>query len=468
MEHDGLPTPRRYWSALTIWLAISLTVLDGSIANIALPTIARELHATPAASIWVVNSYQIAITVALLPLSALGDSIGCRRVYLTGMTVFIFSSLGCAMSQSLEALTTFRVLQGFGAAGIMSVNPALVRFTYPSNKLGRGMGMNALVLSVSAAAGPTLASGILLVAPWQWLFAINLPIGMAAFLIGKRHLPQTPRSGRRVDLASALLNALTFGPLIHGVDVLTRGQGTVLAVLEIAVAVCAGTALALRSLSIPRPLVPVDLLRVPLFALSILTSICSFVPQMLAIVSLPFYLQGYLHRSQVETGLLITPWPLATGLSAPIAGRLADRYPAGLLGGIGLSVFACGLASLALTPEDASNANIVWRTALCGLGFGFFMSPNNRAMVSSAPLERSAGAGGMLATARLLGQTTGASIVAMLFHAMGPRQGAVAALWTGVGVAGTAAVISTLRLRLGTGSRPSLIAPKPSKKKTGD
>ena len=458
MEHEGLPTPRRYWSVLTIWLAISITVLDGSIANIALPTIARELHATPSASIWVVNAYQIAITVALLPLASLGESIGYRKVYLAGMVVFTLASLSCALSHSLTMLTLSRVAQGFGAAGIMSVNAALVRFTYPHRMLGRGMGLNALVLSVAAATGPTVASAILAAGTWQWLFLVNLPIGAIALAIGAKALPQTPRSGRRIDLPSAFLNALTFGPLIHGVDILTRGQGTAQGIGEIAVAICAGGLLVYRSLAIPRPLVPIDLLRIPLFALSILTSICSFVPQMLAIVSLPFYLQGEFHRSAVETVLLITPWPLATGISAPIAGRLADRYPAGLLGAIGLSVFAAGLASLALLPHDASNLNIVWRMALCGLGFGFFMSPNNRAMISSAPLERTGGAGGMLATARLLGQTAGATLVAMLFHLF-PRGGTVIGLWIGVGMAGLAALVSTSRLGLAP-VRPSPAAPK--------
>lgn len=454
MEHDGLPTPRRYWSVLTIWLALTITVLDGSIANVALPTIARELNVTASDSIWVVNAYQIAITVALLPLASLGECIGYRKVYLAGLAVFIGSSLACALSPTLEVLTLSRVVQGFGAAGIFSVNVALVRFTYPSRMLGRGLGLNALVLAVSSATGPTIASAILAIGPWQWLFAVNLPIGLIAFVLGARALPQTPKSGRKPDVISALLNLMTFGPLIHGVDVLTRGGGSLLAIAEIGLSVGAGLLLTFRSLNIPRPMVPIDLLRIPLFALSILTSVSSFIPQALAIVSLPFYLQGNFHRSAVETGLLITPWPLAVGLAGPIGGRLADRYPAGLLGAIGLTIFAMGLASLALLPADASNLNIAWRMALCGLGFGLFTAPNNRAMVSSSPLERTGSAGGLLATARLLGQTTGASIVAMLFYMMGPASGTVMALWIGVGMAGLAATISCLRLGRAS-ARPS-------------
>src|SRR6201991_1432063 len=124
-QPDGLPTPRRYWSMAAIWLALTMSVLDGAIANVALPTIARELNASAASSIWIVNAYQLAITVTLLPLAALGDRLGYRRVYMAGLAVFTLGSLGCALSHSLEQLTAARVLQGLGAGGIMSINSGL-------------------------------------------------------------------------------------------------------------------------------------------------------------------------------------------------------------------------------------------------------------------------------------------------------------------------------------------------------
>ena len=150
-EFEGLPVPARYWSALTVWLALTMAVLDGAIANVALPTIARELSAAPASSIWVVNGYQLAIVVSLLPLAALGEKIGYRRVFLAGVVVFTVGSAGCALSHTLATLIATRVVQGLGAAAIMSVNGALVRFTYPARHLGRGIGFNALVVSAAAA-----------------------------------------------------------------------------------------------------------------------------------------------------------------------------------------------------------------------------------------------------------------------------------------------------------------------------
>ena len=166
---------------------------------------------------------------------------------------------------------------------------------------------------------------------------------------------------------------------------------------------------------------------------------------MLAYVSIPFYFQNLLGRSDVATGLLMTPWPLATAVMAPIAGRLADRHSAGVLGALGLVIFAAGLGLLALLPAAPGDADIVWRMALCGAGFGLFQSPNNRAIITSAPRERSGGASGMLGTARLLGQTIGAALVALMFSLVGGRA-TVWALGLAAGIALLAAAVSCTRM----------------------
>jgi DHA2 family multidrug resistance protein-like MFS transporter len=215
---------------------------------------------------------------------------------------------------------------------------------------------------------------------------------------------------------------------------------------EFAVAVLAGTGLLWRETHTTEPpLLPVDLLRIPIFALSIATSIASFCAQMLAFVALPFYLQHRFGYSAVEIGLLITPWPIAVAFAAPIAGRLVERYPAGLLGGIGLLVFALGLGSLALLPADPAVTDVIWRMALAGAGFGLFQTPNNRTMIAAAPRERSGGASGMLGTARLLGQTVGAALVA-LFLGRYPDEGTRLSLLAGVGFALVGGCLSMLRL----------------------
>jgi DHA2 family multidrug resistance protein-like MFS transporter len=400
--------------------------------------------------------------MTLLPLAALGEIYEYRRVYRVGLAAFTAASLACALSHSLLALTAARVLQGLGAAGIISVNTALVRFIYPRAQLGRAIGINAVTVSVAAAVGPTVAALILSVASWQWLFAINVPIGLVA-LLGSRSLPATPRGRHRFDIIGAVLSAATFGLAITAIDGIAHHQPVAAIGAEAFLAAAVGGALVWRESHQAWPLLPIDLMRIRVFSLSVATSVCSFVAQMMAYVALPFYLQTRLGRSAVETGLLMTPWPLMTAMVAPIAGRLADRYSAGMLGGIGLAVFGTGVALLATLPSEPGAADIAWRMAVCGFGFGLFQSPNNRTIINAAPRERSGGASGMLGTARLLGQTTGAALVALLFGLLGGA-GARAALALAAGIALVAAAVSCLRLvGAGVGS-PSL----PPERSTGE
>ncbi|AIP64501.1 MFS transporter [Burkholderia thailandensis] len=443
---SGLPLPQRYWAIVCVALGITLAVLDGAIANVALPTIARDLRASDAASIWIVNAYQLAVTISLLPLASLGDRIGYRRVYIAGLALFTAASLGCALSSTLPALATLRVIQGFGAAGIMSVNTALVRMIYPSSQLGRGVAINAMVVALSSAVGPTIASAVLAVAPWPWLFAINVPIGVAAVYGSLRALPVNPGRDAPYDFVSAMMNACVFGLLIVSVDGLGHGEDRVNVALTALAAVVIGYFFVRRQLTQPAPLLPVDLLRIPIFALSISTSVASFTSQMLAFVALPFWLQNTLGFSQVQTGLYMTPWPLVIVVAAPLAGVLSDRYSAGALGGVGLALFASGLLALATIGAHPTPVDIVWRMALCGAGFGLFQSPNNRAILSAAPRERAGGASGMLGTARLTGQTFGAALVALIFG-VAPQHGPTIALYTATAFAAVAATVSLMRIR---------------------
>lgn len=445
-QPDGLPVPRRYWAIAAIAMAISMSVLDSTIANVALPSIARDFNATNAASIWVINAYQVAILVALLPLASLGEIVGYRRISQAGLVVFTIASLVCAFSTSLWMMSAARVIQGFGAAGIMSVNAALVRFTYPQRMLGRAIGINAVVVATSAAIGPTIASAILAVSDWRWLFAVNVPLGVVAILIALYALPESDRSPRRLNLVGSVLLIGTFGLLMIGLQSLAHDEALPLALAQLAGGCVLGVVLVRHEIDRVSPIIPFDLLRIRLFSLSVITSVCSFTAQMAALVALPFEIQR-LGRSAVETGLLMTPWPVAVGLAAPLAGRLADRYPAGVLGGVGLAMMSAGLTSLAFFPANGGAVDFVWRMALCGLGFGFFQSPNNRAIVSSAPRSRSGAAGGMLSTARLFGQTLGAAGVALLFGAHSEK-GSNTALAAAAAISLIAALVSLTRPRV--------------------
>lgn len=428
-----------------ILTGIGLAVLDTAIANTALPTIAADLGVDPGTSVWIVNAYQLAVVATLLPMAALGEIIGQQRVFVAGIALFTASSLVCALAWSLPTLVAARVLQGLGASAIMAVNIALVRFVYPLNNLGRGVGLNALTGSVCFVAGPTVASLILLASSWPWLFAVNVPIGLAALALALNALPDTGRAAHRFDGIGAILNVITFSLLILGLGEAAHEQPPWRIALELGGTLVFGTMLLRRQANHPAPMLAVDLLKRPLFTLSAVTAVCSFAAQGLAFVSLPFLFQHQLGRSQVETGFLMTPWPVVVALMAPIAGRLSDRHAPGLLGGIGLAVLAVGMGLLATLPEAPSVVDIAWRMMICGAGFGFFQAPNLRALMTSAPPERSGGASGIVATSRLLGQTLGAALVAACF-AISEAHGPALAMGLGGLFAGAASIASFTRL----------------------
>ena len=442
---DGLPEERRGWAAAAIFAALAMASLDTAIANIALPAIAADLHVGPADVIWVVNVYQIALVATLLPLAALGEIVGHRRVYLAGLLLFTLASLACAGAWSLPSLLAARALQGLGASGIMSVNTALVRYVYPGRLQGRGFGHNAMVVATAFTLGPTIASGILALGPWPWLFAVNIPFGLVAMAIGLKTLPRTPRATHSFDFPGAMLAAGCLGLFMLGVGSAAHHERPAFIAIELVAAVLIGWVLIRRQADHPAPMLPVDLFRRPLFALSTATAICSFAVQGLAFVSLPFYFEDILGRTQVETGFFMTPWPLVVAVMAPIAGRLSDRYAAGILGSLGLALLGLGMALLAMLPANPHVADIVWRMALCGCGFGFFQAPNMKAIMSSAPSDRGGSASGIVATARLVGQTSGAALAALCFGLVG-REGATTALVLGAAFAVLGCVMSMLRL----------------------
>jgi len=447
-DADGLPPRERRAAMLTVGIAIAISVLSVAIANIALPAMAHELHATPAETIWVVNAYQLAVTVSLLPLSALGDISGYRRVYMWGLGVFTVASLACGLADTLPMLVAARVLQGFGAAGIMSVNTALVRYIVPRSQLGSGIATVALIVATCSAAGPSLAAAILSVASWHWLFTINVPFGVLAVWLALRSLPDTPQSGHRFDWISAVLNAATFGLLLVGLDGIGHGQDPVWVSVELIGGSIACVVFIRRQNRMAAPMLPVDLFRKPVFALSVATSVCSYSAQTAVFLALPFYFAVAGGMSQSRIGLLITPWPAVVVVVAPIPGRLSDKYPAGLLGGIGLAVLTVGLLLMLALPADPPFLDVVWRMMVCGIGFGFFQSPNNRALISAAPRSRSGVASGVVSTARLTGQTIGGVMVAVIFALTHGdiAAGVSLALTAGAVFSGFACVISFLRL----------------------
>ncbi len=410
---EGLAKGPRQRAMFGVALAVLLSVLDYTVVNVALPRIAVSLNCPDSAAIWVVNAYQLITVIALLPVAALGDRLGHARLCRVGLVLFVVASVLCAIAPSLPILAAARALQGLGAACILGVNAALLRYIYPPHILGRGIALNGLVIGLGVAIGPTIAAAVLSVATWPWLFLINLPLGGAAFYFALTALPNTPRIPGGFDYASTVLLALAFGGLIIGGDRFAHESSLGITLGLIALGAVSLAVLVLRQLGKSDPLLPVDLLARGGFSTAFLTGFFAFIASNFFIIPMPFALMNELHRGPVATGLLITPWPLAIVAVAPIVGRLTDRYPAVILSTIGLALTGTGFLLLRLMPADPSNLDIAWRIFLAGAGFGLFQPPNNKAMIGTAPKNRIGGASGMVSVARLLGQTVGGMLVAL-------------------------------------------------------
>ena len=332
----------------------------------------------------------------------------------------------------------------------MSINTALLRLIFPPNKLGREMAANAVIVAVTAASGPALGGAILSIGHWSWIFLINIPMGLLALVLGWKLLPQNPpqKELQKLDGRSVIMNAVFFGLLIYTIEGMAHEGISTLLLLQAAVAIIVGVMYIRRQLQLPMPILPIDLFRIPIFSLSIGCSIACFTAQMLALVSLPFFMQHSLGLSVVQTGLLMTPWPLATTLTAPLAGRLIERLHPGILGSVGMGIFALGLCLLAISDHNPEEWGLAWRMAICGIGIGLFQTPNNVTITTSAPINRSGGASGMLGTARVLGQTLGTALVAVLFHLMGNQGGGEeACLWLALGLALVSGGLSSFRIK---------------------
>lgn len=430
---------------LSVLLGVVLGTLDTAIANTALPAMAADLQADPGQSIWIVNAYQLAVVATLLPFAALGDSLGPRKVFLFGVSFFTAASLGCTLATTLPALACARALQGVGAGAVMSVNIALIKLIFPPAKLGRGVGLNALVVGIGFAIGPTVASLVLSVASWPWLFGINVPLGMLASLFAMRSLPRHTAATVAFDRGAALLSAIAFIALMFAlIQIGQQASWHVIAGSALVAAVFT-TALLLYQTGHAAPMLPIDLLRRPMFALSAFTAFASFGAQGLAFVALPFFFESSMHRDPIHTGFLMSAWSIVVAAAAPLAGRLSDRYHPGLLGGVGLAVLCVGMLSLGELDSTSTVLHIVISMGICGAGFGFFQSPNLRALMTSAPPSRSGGASGMIGLMRLTGQATGAALVALCFGLKG-TQGATLAIYLGAGFALAGSIASFSRL----------------------
>lgn len=440
---DGLPTPRRYAAIAAMSFGSALVIIDGGVANVALPTIARDLGVAQSAVVSIVTVYQVMLVMLLLPFAGLGERFGLKRTYQLGQLVFTIATLLCFFARSLPFLLIVRAAQAIGAAGVLSVSSALIRQIYPANQLGRGLAINSVVVTSAAAAAPTIGGLVLAVAPWPWVFASAIPFALLSLALGRAIPSPAPRHAR-FDTSGAVTCAAMFGLIIGGLESGVHGDSPVVSAAIVLVGALVGVYFVRRERRETNPILPVDLLARPVVGLSAIGGFIAFTASMTLLISTPFRLQaaGF---TAAQIGAAIAPWPLTNMIVAPLAGYLSDRIPAGLLGGIGMAVSITALLLLAFMPADPGYFDVAWRMALCGSGFGTYLPPNARLIVGSAPRARAAAAGGLVSTVRLAGQTTGATMVAALLS-FGIGAGRVPAL-VSASLALVAGLCSVARLR---------------------
>ena len=413
VKHSGLPMPRRLRAIMATSFGTALVVIDGSIANVALPTIARDLGVSGSAAVLVVTVYQLVLVMTLLPCSALGDRLGHRRLYQYGLILFTAATMLCFFARSLPFLLVVRVAQALGAAAVLSVSSALIRSTYPTSQLGRGLGVNSVIVSSASALAPTLGGLILGIGPWPWVFVAAVPFALLALILG-RSLPDSQPRDRPYDVLGAVLCASTFGLIVIGIESGVHGDSPVVSTAMVLAGILIGRSFVKRELNATEPMLPIDLLAVPALGLAAFGALITFLATMTLIVVIPFRLQAEFGLSPSQVGAIFAAWPLTALVVAPIAGALSDRVPVWILCAAGSLLCAIGMVLFAFVPSDAGWFDIAWRLALTGGGFGLFAAPNARSIIGAAPLNRAAAAGGLIATDRLLGQTFGATTGAAL------------------------------------------------------
>jgi EmrB/QacA subfamily drug resistance transporter len=416
------PARHKWWLLLAVMVGTFMGPFDGTVVNIALPTLTDVFGVRITTVEWVVLSYLLTVSTLLLVFGRLGDMIGLKRIYLAGYAIFVLGSLACALSWNIWSLIAFRALQALGAGMLFSVGPAIITRGFPGNERGKALGLVGVSVAVGLALGPTLGGLIIGFLDWRWIFLVNLPIGVLAFILAQLVLPRDEPRGQRFDLLGA---GLSFVALFSLLLALSQGEhwGWTAAptVALLGLALVTGTAFIRVELRVPQPMLDLGLFANRLFASATSSAVAGYIVTSTVMFTMPFYLMRVRDFPVEQAGLILTPVPLATAVVGVLSGTLSDRIGSRLLSTTGLVVSALGAAGLATLAVDTPTVGIMARLLLVGTGMGLFQSPNSSAIMGSVSRARLGIASGVVAVARNVGMLLGVSLAGMVLAVRQPH-----------------------------------------------
>lgn len=404
---------KRALAMATVSIGTVLMAIDISLPTVALPTVARDLQINSSTAVQLVTVYQLVLVMTLLPIAALGERLGYRATFMVGLSTFVAGGLCSYLAPNFPLLLTARGIQALGASATMAVTVAIIRSIFSDAQLGRALAAHSVVVSTANAFAPALGGLVVTWFDWRAIFVVCVPLAVLALLCS----PVLPPSVRRpipFDWLAALLCAMAFGMVTGGLELAVHSPYLAGSIAMLAGAAIVGTVFVRRELSQAEPILPLDLIRQRIIALSVLGSFLAFIAAMLVTVTMPFRLAEEFGFSPGEIGALMAPWPTMMMFASPIAAILSDRIQPALLGSFGMVVSVIGMVALFFLPDHPTWFDIAWRMAVSGLGFAFYTAPNARLVLQTAPRHRTASAGGLTSTTRLTGQVLGSGIAAAL------------------------------------------------------
>lgn len=416
-KEPAIDYSRKWYVMTAVGMGVFLSTIDGSIVNLALPTLVRYFGADFATVQWVILAYLLVITTLMLSIGRLADMIGKKPIYTSGFVLFTIGSVLCGLSPSIYWLIGFRVFQAIGAAMILALGMAIITESFPPGERGKALGISGSVVSVGIVVGPTLGGVLIDALSWHWIFFVNLPVGIAGTVLALRFIPNIkPSGGQRFDYWGALtlfvslfslLLALTLGQQLGFTD-----RRTLLLLANSALFIILFVVVELRT---SQPMIDLRLFKNDQLSVGLATGFITFVAIAGTLLLVPFYLEDVLGYTPRQVGFLLAVVPIGLGITAPISGSLSDRFGTRPITVIGLVVLVVGYYALSSLAVDTTALAYILRFLPIGIGMGIFQSPNNSAIMGTAPRGRLGVVSGMLAITRTLGQTTGIALLGALW-----------------------------------------------------